>query len=219
LKTKTLVHQHELDIEDNPAYKEDANKLMVHHTEDASLLFIRGCYRKGVRILSFDDGVQIDEIPKMHTKSILQILIMYDKTSKQQHLITCSKDKKIKVWDWMSKSLEYTLSGHGDEVNSICLNADQSMLFSASQDCRLVAWHTSNFEKMFEIEFEHPLYTIRLTNDNEVLVALAHADEGMISSLILEENLESVRLNFPRQTYENLDIFITNDNRFILIQN
>jgi WD40 repeat protein len=79
MATKKLVHQHELDIEDNKALKEDASKLMVHHTEDTSVLFIRGCYRKGVKILSFDDGVLIDEIPKMHTKSILQILIKYDR--------------------------------------------------------------------------------------------------------------------------------------------
>lgn len=77
-----MIHQHELDIEDNQELQEDASKLMVHHTEDASLLFIRGCYRKGVKILSFDDGVLIDEIPKIHTKPILQILIKYDKVSK-----------------------------------------------------------------------------------------------------------------------------------------
>jgi len=37
---------------------------------------------------------------------------------------------------------------------------------------------------------------LRLTNDNEMLVAIS--DEGELSTLVLEENLESVRLNFPR---------------------
>ena len=44
---------------------------MVHHTEDASMMFIRSCFRKGVKVLSFDDGVKIDEIHKMHNNSIL----------------------------------------------------------------------------------------------------------------------------------------------------
>ena len=97
---------------------------MIHHTEDTSLLFIRGCYRKGVKILSFDDGTVIDEIPKMHNKPILQIIIKYDRETKQQQMITCSKDKKIKVWDWMNKTLEKTLSKHSDEVTSICLSSN-----------------------------------------------------------------------------------------------
>ena len=69
--TKKMVHKHDLDIEDKQEYKEDVNKLMIHHTEDASLMFIRSCFRKGVKVLSFDDGVKIDEIPKMHNNSIL----------------------------------------------------------------------------------------------------------------------------------------------------
>ena len=87
--TKKMVHKHELDIEDRreykedvndpeykedankPEYSEDVNKLMIHHTEDASLMFIRSCFMKGVTVLSFDDGVKIDEIPKMHNNSIL----------------------------------------------------------------------------------------------------------------------------------------------------
>jgi hypothetical protein len=84
LRTQKLAYEHDLDIEDEKSVSlmEDPSKLMAHHTEDASLLFIRGCYRKGICILSLEDGVQIDEIPKMHTKSILQILVKYDKKSK-----------------------------------------------------------------------------------------------------------------------------------------
>jgi hypothetical protein len=47
------------------------------------------------------------------------------------------------------------------------------MLFSGSLDKRLIAWHTSSYFKLFEITCEHPLYTIRITTDNEMLVALA----------------------------------------------
>ena len=60
LITKRMVHKHDLDIEDDEEDKEDVNKLMIHHTEDASMMFIRGCFKKGVEILSFDDGVKID---------------------------------------------------------------------------------------------------------------------------------------------------------------
>ena len=93
LTTKKLVHKHDLNIdqgqsrnndenEENDDFGgvlEDVSKLMIHHTEDASMMFIRGCNRKGVEILSFDDGVKIDEIPKMHNNSITQIILKYDK--------------------------------------------------------------------------------------------------------------------------------------------
>jgi hypothetical protein len=93
LTTKRLVHKHDLDIDqghssnkneseenkDSDGAKEDVSKLMIHHTEDASMMFIRGCFRKGVEILSFDDGVKIDEMPKMHNNSITQIILKYDK--------------------------------------------------------------------------------------------------------------------------------------------
>ena len=37
-----------------------------------------------------------------------------------------------------------------------------------------------------------------------------------MSTLQLEENLESVRLNLPRDVYENVDLNITNNNKFII---
>ena len=210
--TKKMVHKHALDIEDRKQDKEDVSKLMIHHTEDASMMFIRSCLKKGVKVLSFDDGVKIDEIPKMHNNSILQILIRYEKAKKQQTLITCAKDKKIKVWDWINKKLLATLVSHTDEVTTIALSNDsnQSMLFSGSLDKRVIAWHTSQYFKLFEVTCEHPLYTIRITTDNEMLIAsskMSNDEEvlqgsvnvGQMSTLQLEENLESVRLNLPKE--------------------
>ena len=66
------------------------------------------------------------------------------------------------------------------------------------------------------MKFDHPLYTLRLTNDNEILVAISQSSIGKISTLKLEENLDSVRLNFPRDIYENKDLNITNDNKYII---
>jgi WD40 repeat protein len=80
-------------------------------------------------------------------------------------LITCAKDKKIKVWDWMNKSLIATLAQHTDEVTSIVLTSDtnKSILFSASLDMKIIAWHTKLYDALFEITLEHPVSTLRLT--------------------------------------------------------
>ena len=37
-----------------------------------------------------------------------------------------------------------------------------------------------------------------------------------MSTLQLEENLESIRLNLPREVYENVDLNITNNNKYII---
>jgi hypothetical protein len=37
-----------------------------------------------------------------------------------------------------------------------------------------------------------------------------------VSTLRLEENNDSVRLNIPRKTYENVVMSITNDSKFII---
>ena len=83
----------------------------------------------------------------MHANSILEIIMKYDSEKKQQTLITCAKDKKIKVWDWMNKECLVTLSEHSEAITSIVLTKDarQSMLFSGSLDMRVVAWDTTNW--------------------------------------------------------------------------
>jgi hypothetical protein len=49
---------------------------------------------------------------------------------------------------------------------------NQSILFSGSLDWKIIAWHTSSYFKLFEVVCEHPLYTLKITHDNEILVAL-----------------------------------------------
>lgn len=75
----------------------------------------------------------------------------------------------------MNRECLATLSQHADEVNSVVLTSDhnQSILFSGSKDQRVIAWHTSNWVALFELNLEHPIYTLRLTTDNEILIAIA----------------------------------------------
>jgi hypothetical protein len=61
-----------------------------------------------------------------------------------------------------------------------------------------------------------------ITNDNEILVGISDdADNPQnrdISTLILEENLESVRINLPLETYDShRNVHISNDLNYICI--
>ena len=160
----------------------------------------------------------MDEIQKMHFQPINQILLKYDRKSKEQMLITCSNDKKVKVWDWMNKQLIHTLSKHQKEVLSICLTNDQSYLFSGSQDLKVIAWHTSNFKAIFTLDFQHSISSLRVTSDDKFLVAKGLCSKApFLYSQILGQNLESTRIKISQKAYENIDIIITKNNKFIFI--
>lgn len=106
---------------------------------------------------------------------------------------------------------------HSDEVTSICLSSNQEVLYSCSYDKRVVAWHTKLWNSIFEVKFAHPLYTLRLTNDNEMLVAISK--QGQLSTLVLEENPDAIRLNFPKHIYKSsIVLYVTKDNNFIFIE-
>lgn len=57
---------------------------------------MRSNNKKGVKILFIEDGTKIDEIPNIHKNSILQLLV----TNDNRFIITCGRDKKIKIYDW-----------------------------------------------------------------------------------------------------------------------
>ena len=57
---------------------------------------MRSDNKRGIKVLLLENGTLIDEIKQIHTNPILQIIVMND----NRNIITCAKDKKIKVYDW-----------------------------------------------------------------------------------------------------------------------
>ena len=58
----------------------------------------------------------------------MQILV----TNNGKKMITCAKDKKIKVWDAIKSTQIGNLLYHNGVVESIVLNKDEKLLFSGS---------------------------------------------------------------------------------------
>ena len=50
-----------------------------------------------------------------------------------------------------------------------------------------------------------------------MLMAIADAENESMSTLRLEENLDSVRLNIPNKIYETVTMSITNDSKYIFV--
>lgn len=116
---------------------------------------------------SMFDGSVVTNMTAMHTNYILQLLVTRD--SKQ--VITCSKDKKIKIWDWIKGSLSTTLMRHEDSVESIKLSPDETILFSAGLDKKIILWSMLSHTELCTLQAELPIRTLSLTADNDFLVA------------------------------------------------
>lgn len=75
-------------------------------------------------------------------------------------VITCGRDKKIKVWDWIKIKLLASLTGHDDCVESIVLSSDEKLLYSASLDMKVILWSMYTYNQIFTLNADFPLRTI-----------------------------------------------------------
>jgi hypothetical protein len=64
-----LIHEELLDLEDEPALKEDPSKLMFL-SSDNLFLYMRE-QKKGIKVLSLEDGTKIGEVKNIHTNPIM----------------------------------------------------------------------------------------------------------------------------------------------------
>lgn len=106
LDTLKFIHEEVLDLEDNPNLKEDPSKL-IFISESGSYLFMRSDDKKGVKILFLEDGTKVDQTSLIHKGSIFQIVVL-----RERYIITSSRDKKVKVYDWYENKVLTTLSSH-----------------------------------------------------------------------------------------------------------
>lgn len=113
------------------------------------------------------DGSVVTNMSRMHTDCILQLLVTRDCNK----VITCSKDKKIKVWDWIKKSLIATLLKHEESVESIKLSQDERILFSGSLDKKVVLWSMESYSELCTLSCNAPIRTLYLTVENDFLLA------------------------------------------------
>ena len=88
-------------------------------------------------------------------------------------VFSCSKDKKVKIWDWVKQEQTKVLAGHSDSVESIALNQDETILFSGSLDATIGLWNIEKAYCLCTLNADFPIRTLRLSNDNDFLIALS----------------------------------------------
>jgi WD40 repeat protein len=103
----------------------------------------------------------------MHTNYIYTFLVTKD----GKKVITGSKDKKIKVWDWVKQKLINTLLFHEDTVESLVMTVDERLMFSGGLDGKVGIWAMNGFNLISHLISDFPIRTLTLTDDNDYLMA------------------------------------------------
>ena len=155
------------------AAREDPEKLLVI-SDDCLNVFARGENNKGIIMYSLFDGSEVVNSTAMHTNYIFQVLVTRDSKT----VITCGKDKKIKVWDWIKQSLTYTLLLHEEAVESIAMSADQRILFSAGLDYKVGIWNLNSGYLLGTLTTKFPIRSLYLSDDNDFLIAASKASSS-----------------------------------------
>ena len=87
---------------------------------------------------------EVSAIIGAHTAGVLDLRI------DDKHIVSCSKDTLIRVWDRYSLELLATLGGHQGPVNAVGLQGNK--VVSASGDGKMMMWDITTGERLKTFE-------------------------------------------------------------------
>ncbi|CDW81032.1 (myosin heavy-chain) kinase [Stylonychia lemnae] len=188
--------------------REDPNKLFVI-SEDCLNIFIRGENNKGVCMFSLFDGSVVQNMTSMHTNYINEIVVTKD----SKKVITCSRDRKIKIWDWIQQECLATMILHEDSVESIVLSDDETLLFSGSHDKIVNIWSMHDYLFLAKLQTKLQIRSLHLSDDNDILLA-SSKDHPIQAYWILEDNADALRIRVELKNVSNC--YVTPNNEFLV---
>eukprot|EP00825_Cyclidium_porcatum_P024926 TRINITY_DN27244_c0_g1_i2.p2 TRINITY_DN27244_c0_g1~~TRINITY_DN27244_c0_g1_i2.p2 ORF type:complete len:163 (+),score=15.80 TRINITY_DN27244_c0_g1_i2:246-734(+) len=88
------------------------------------------------------------------------------------HLVACSKDRTIKIFDTrIQKSTNTFPKIHNDAINTIVYQQQNQLIFSGSDDCSIFVWDVRKLalQNKFQIEGKVKVLTM-LSNQNNIVI-------------------------------------------------
>ncbi len=99
-------------------------------------------------------------------------------------LISCSNDKKIKLWLVETGEELLTLAGHTKEVTSIALSSDNLFLVSGSKDKTLKLWNLKEKRCLASISHQNNVYSVAISPEHQTIVAGCGCGEIYLYSFV-----------------------------------
>ena len=121
-------------------------------------------------------------------------------------IVSCSLDKKIKLWNLETNECLRTFNGHTQAVRSLEISFDKSNLYSGSSDKTLRVWVISSGECLKTIDFDFPILCLKLLSSDILAVGLSKTKENlkiidldsheMVKSIETDQDAGILSLNF-----------------------
>lgn len=124
-------------------------------------------------------------LPIKHSSFITHIIFSKDK----RYVYTSSNDMTIKLWYFSSSNILKTFTGHTSEIKDIAVNHDNSILFSADEEGKLIAWNVETGQMKNKIMVGSPIECIYWYEKNKELV-------------VSTQNAEIIWLRYPEMTVQ-----------------
>jgi WD40 repeat protein len=99
-------------------------------------LLVSGGADKNLMIWKFPAGDVLQIIENAHEETVLNLQLG------SKYIVTCSKDKTIKLWDRNDYSMLRLFRGHTAAVNSVVFHKDEVEFMSGSGDASVRFWST-----------------------------------------------------------------------------
>ena len=125
----------------------------------------------GVEEIILEEGRTKDTIENMHSKPILDILLLKD----EKTLITAGRDTKICVWNLNRKMLVDTMIDHKTSVTALAMSSDERFMVSGSADGVIIVWLAHNWVKLCELDHDKTLVDVvdvMISKDNNQVIAV-----------------------------------------------
>lgn len=146
-------------------------------------------------------------------------------------VVTCSKDKSLKLFETQHLKLLATLEGHKKPVQNVFFSANQSTLFSSSYDC-LRIWDLVTYECIKNIQsFDFNITSVLLWKDNYLINGYSNGNINMINLKTCEKMgttnfhqdkifcLKSFRDHIISASVNGEILFLKNENEGLLKEN
>lgn len=115
---------------------------------------------------------------KLLEKSELMKTSLSDNKISKEYLISCSRDKSIKIWDIFSGTCVFTVLGHDNWVRCVQISANGKFIYSCGDDKTIRLWDLKTGKCVKKLDNAHDGFVVTLAmNYKSPIIASGSLDQ------------------------------------------